>query len=209
MKKPETFWDKQADSYDKEEMKDSNVRFKILARTKKHLHKQDNVLDFGCATGILSKEIAADVHSITGIDTSFRMIDIAQEKAADLHITNITYFKSILFDSALRPASFDVVLAVYLLHLLNNLPAYLNRIHELLKPGGKFISVTPCMGRKSFTGNVLQLAGKIGLIPSQILFSLSELETHITNAGFTILSTECLAQRGQQQFIVAMKNSQA
>ncbi|NML22894.1 class I SAM-dependent methyltransferase [Pseudoflavitalea sp. G-6-1-2] len=206
MKKPETFWNRSADSYDKEEMSYSSTRFKLLARTKKQLSKQDHVLDFGCATGILATEIASDVHSVIGIDTASRMIEIAQDKSVDLHITNVAYSNIDIFDSTLRPSSFDAVLAIYLLHLLDNLPAYLNRIHDLMKPGGKFISLTPCPGKKSFIGNALLLAGKIGLIPSQTLFSVSELETHIANAGFRILSSECLAQKGRQQFIVAKKN---
>ena len=206
MRYSEKFWDRSARSYDKEEMKDAELRSVILARTRKHLSATDHVLDFGCATGLLSNAIAADVQSIVGIDFSSRMIEIARSKAADQNIPNAAYAHTVIFDASFSTAGYDVILAVYLLHLLNDLPAYLKRIHALLKPGGRFISVTPCLSKKSFTGNALQLAAKAGLIPQQTLFSMPELQSIIKNEDFSIIETECLTNRGQQYFILATRN---
>lgn len=205
MNKSEKFWDRSANSYDKEEMKDKEIRINILEKVKKHLKKTDDVLDFGCATGILANEIAADVHTVYGIDISPQMIQVAQDKAHEQQILNVTYNRSTIFE---KKGTFDVILGIYMLHLLEDIPAALQKIHELLKPGGLFISVTPCLGKKSFTGMALLLAGKIGLIPGLQLFSLADLEGRIMEAGFQVLTSERFKEKGQQYFIVAEKRQE-
>jgi 2-polyprenyl-3-methyl-5-hydroxy-6-metoxy-1,4-benzoquinol methylase len=204
MDKSEKFWNRSANGYDKEEMKDKEVRTKILERTRKYLKKQQNVLDFGCATGILSNEIAGDVNMVYGIDISAEMIKIAQSKARARNIQNVDYSHATIFDGKYKAGSFDVILGVYMLHLLDDMPKALKRIHELLKPGGCFISVTPCL-EKSLAGMALSLVSKIGLIPSLSLLSVAELESFITQAGFKINETACLQKTGRQHFIVAKK----
>lgn len=206
MDKSEKFWDKSANGYDKEEMKDEDVRIKILERTKRYLKKKDSVLDYGCATGILANEIADNVEMVYGMDISSKMIQIAQNKASELNIQNVSYSHTTIFDENYKEGTFDVILGVYVLHLLEDMPKVLGRIHKLLKPGGLFISVTPCLGKRTFTGISLSLLSKIGLIPSLKTYSVAELEDSITNKEFKILESQCLQKRGQQYFIVAKKN---
>ncbi|WP_025666765.1 class I SAM-dependent methyltransferase [Aquimarina megaterium] len=206
MYKSEKFWDKSATGYDKEEMKDKEVRIKILQKIKGYLKKENNVLDYGCATGILANEIASNVDKVYGIDISSEMIRIAQNKANELHIQNVDYLHTTIFDKNYKSGDFDMILAVYMLHLLEDLPKVLERIYELLKPGGMFISVTPCLGKKSLTGIGLSLVSKIGLIPKLKTYTVSELENSIKDTGFEIFETECLHRRGQQHFIAVRKN---
>jgi len=98
-----------------------------------------------------------------------------------------------------------VILVFYILHLLEDPHKVMQRINELLKPGGLIISATPCMGEKTFLSILLSLVCKIGLIPNIRPFKKSELEDSIANGNFEIVETECLYQRSQQYFIVAKK----
>jgi 2-polyprenyl-3-methyl-5-hydroxy-6-metoxy-1,4-benzoquinol methylase len=50
-----------------------------------------------------------------------------------------------------------VILAFHVLHLLEDTQEVVQRMHELLKPGGLFVSATACMGEKSFLGMFLLL----------------------------------------------------
>ncbi|WP_051323873.1 class I SAM-dependent methyltransferase [Candidatus Solirubrobacter pratensis] len=47
-------------------------------------------------------------------------------------------------------ASFDRVIAIHVLEHLRNLPAALDEVHRLLKPGGHFSIVIPCEGGFSY-----------------------------------------------------------
>jgi ubiquinone/menaquinone biosynthesis C-methylase UbiE len=89
--KSEKFWDKTANKYDQEEKKDEEIRIKIIEKTKKYLKISDNVLDYGCGTGLISNEIADNVKMIHAIDTSSKMIEIAKKKADRRKIENIDY----------------------------------------------------------------------------------------------------------------------
>lgn len=205
MNKSEKFWDKMANNYDPEEKKDEQTYIKIIEKTKQYLKISDIVLDYGCGTGLISNEIADNVKVIHAIDTSSKMIEIAKRKADGRKIENIDYEHSTIFDERYKKGSFDVILVFYILHLLEDTPKVMQRINELLKPGGLIISATPCMGEKTFLNILLSLVSKIGLIPKIRSFKISELEDSIANVNFEIVETECLNQNSPEYFIVTKK----
>ena len=205
MDKSEKFWDKAANTYDQEENKDEQTHNKIIERTKEYLKISDMVLDYGCGTGRISNEIAGNVKLIHAIDISANMIEIAKQKADGRGIENIDYAHATLFDERYERGSYDVILVFYILHLLEDTPKVMQRINELLKPGGLIISATPCMGEKPFLSSLLSLVSKIGLVPSIRSFRISELQDSIASGNFEIVETECLVQSSQQYFIVAKK----
>jgi len=205
MNKSEKFWDRMSNNYDRVEKKDEQTYIKIIEQTKKYLKISDIVLDYGCGTGLISNEIADNVNVIHAIDISSKMIEIAKKKADGSKIENIDYAHSTIFDERYKRGSFDVILVFYILHLLEDTQKVMQRINELLKPGGLIISATPCMGEKTFLSILLSFVSKIGLIPKIRSFKISELEDSIANGNFEIVETECLHQSGQQYFIVAKK----
>ncbi|MCZ7372206.1 MAG: class I SAM-dependent methyltransferase [Candidatus Methanoperedens sp.] len=161
MNKSENFWDKMANYYDREEKKDELTYMKIIEKTKKYLKISDVVLDYGCWTGLISNEIAGNVKVIHAIDISSKMIEIAKRKAEGRKIENIDYEHSTIFDERYKRGSFDVILVFYILHLLEDTPKVMQRINELLKPGGMIISATPCMGEKTFLSILLSLVTRL------------------------------------------------
>ena len=205
MKKTEHFWDKAANTYDQAEKKDEQIYINIIEKTKKHLRISDIVLDYGCGTGLISNEIAGDVKVIHGIDISSNMIGIAAKKAEERNIKNIDYSQATIFDERYQSGSFDVILVFHVLHLLDDEHMTIQRIHELLKPGGLLISATPCMGEKKILNNLIVLAGKVGLVPNIKLFTLSNLVNTIEEKNFSIIETDCLRKSSQEYFIVARK----
>jgi len=205
MNKSEKFWDKSAYKFDQQGKKDEQAYIKIIERTKKYLKTSDTVLDFGCGTGLISNEIADNVKLIHAIDISSKMIEIAKNKAENRKIQNIDYTYSTIFDERYKSGSFDVILAFYILHLVENNQKTIQRINDLLKQGGLIISVTPCIAEKIFLNISLSLLSKIGLIPDIKSFKANELEDSIANGNFETIENECLHQGIPQYFIVAKK----
>ncbi|NJD54013.1 MAG: class I SAM-dependent methyltransferase [Candidatus Methanoperedens sp.] len=204
MNKSEKFWDRMAKYFDREEKEDESTNVKIIEKTRNRLKISDNVLDYGCGTGTAAIEIAGSVKSVYGIDISSKMIEAAKRKTVERKVKNIDFAQTTIFDEKLIKGSFDVILCFYLLHLVEDKPKVMQRINELLKPGGLIISATPCM-RGTFLGVLLSPVSKIGLIPPITLFKISELKDLMTDGNFEIVETECLNQSGQQYFVVAKK----
>ncbi len=188
----EKFWDRIANNYDKEEKKDTQTYSHIFEKTRKYLKGSDVVLDYGCGTGLVSNEIAGNVKMVYAIDISSKMIEIAKNKATGREIENIDYAYSTIFNDRYKNGSFDVILAFYILHLSDDSQRVIQRVNELLKPGGLFISATPCMGDKLILNKLLSIASKIGIVPKIKSFKFPDLEGLIKKENFEIIETECL-----------------
>jgi ubiquinone/menaquinone biosynthesis C-methylase UbiE len=160
----------------------------------KYLQPGDVVLDYGCGTGRISYAVADRVNKIHGIDFSANMIEKAKRKAEKPERTNIEFSQATIFDPKLKKASFDIILAVGILHLLKNPRKEIQRINDLLKPGGLFLSFTPCMEENHPTirriSGIAFWLGRIGISPVIRFFRLSELEALIADGKFRIEDTE-------------------
>ena len=135
MDKSEKFWDRAAKDFTDQEEHTQLSENKDFNTTLKYLNIDDTVLDYGCATGIISNAIADKVKEIHAIDISSKMIEIARSKASERNISNINYAPATIYDERYQKESFNVILAFRILHMLENPRAVVRRINELLKPG--------------------------------------------------------------------------
>lgn len=203
--KAEKFWDRTAGNYDKEEKKDEKIYLQIIEKSKNYLKPTDTVLDFGCGTGLVSNEISGTVKNIQAIDFSLKMIEIAKTKAQKQKIQNIEYLHATIFDDSLKSGSYDVILCFYILHLLEIPQAAVRKMHQLLKPGGMLISVTPCMGEKPFLRSLFSIFSKLGIVPQIKSFKPHDLEQLLTSENFEIIENKFLSETSNQYFIVSKK----
>lgn len=205
--KSEKFWDKQAKDFADQEQHTQLSENKDFITTLKYLNIDDTVLDYGCATGIISNAIADKVKEIHAIDISSKMIEIAKTKAGERNIENIHYAQGTIFDDSFQKESFNVILAFRILHMLEDIHAVMRRINELLKPGGTFISVSACMGdKKAFLSILVFLASKMRIVPQHInMFKLPELQGIIAGGGFQIVEYEKMNDKVPHYCIVARK----
>jgi ubiquinone/menaquinone biosynthesis C-methylase UbiE len=93
------------------------------------------VLDIGCGSGILAFDLAQYYQNVVAIDICQEMLDIAQVKR---FAPNIKY---LLMDAEnlVLDEKFDLITSANTFHHFQNLPAALQRIKELVKPGGKIV----------------------------------------------------------------------
>jgi 2-polyprenyl-3-methyl-5-hydroxy-6-metoxy-1,4-benzoquinol methylase len=211
MNKAEQFWDKLADSFDKSEDQFDKIHVATIENTKKYLKASDVVLDYGCATGNKSFALADYVKKLKGIDISSKMIELAKRKAAEREIKNIDFSHALIFDESLKKESFEAVLAFNILHAVKENRKALDRINELIKPGGLFISTTPCLKEKVALPNKLLLLSyliliKLGFVPNVLSrFKIHDLVDLVKSGNFEILKTEKLYHKITGYFIVAKK----
>jgi 2-polyprenyl-3-methyl-5-hydroxy-6-metoxy-1,4-benzoquinol methylase len=200
--KGERFWDRTASSYDKAEKKDGKIFLQIIKSSKSYLSPAVTVLDFGCGTGNAANELSGFVKSIDAIDFSSKMIEIAKRK---VHGENIKFIQTTIFDDRLKPGSYDFILSFYILHLLEEPQPVIKRMHELLKPGGLLISVTPCMGEKPFLNRLFSFFSRFGIMPPVKAFTIGDLKELLTTGRFDIKESKLLPGTSNQYFVVAKK----
>ena len=78
------FWNKQTKKYDYNERQFEPVFKEVISKTKEYLSTSDEVMDFGCATGTKTLELAGATKQILGIDISDEMIREATKKKNDV-----------------------------------------------------------------------------------------------------------------------------
>ena len=211
MNKSKEFWDRASKNYDKTEERFEYIHSKSRENTKKYLNGSNIVLDYGCGTGTTSCEIANRVKEIHAIDISSKMIEIAKRKVVASKVENINFSQTDIFDKRYKKESFDVILAFNMLHTVADPQVVLQKIYELLKPEGLFISVTPCLRDKmAFLVNIqiqlVRILCKIGVIPIPIRrLKSSELDDLVVNGGFQTIDTEKLYKGASSYFVVAKK----
>ncbi|MEM6437361.1 MAG: class I SAM-dependent methyltransferase [Cyanobacteria bacterium P01_D01_bin.115] len=181
------FWNKVAAGYAKQPIADEAAYQKKLQVTREYFQPSMNVLEFGCGTGTTALVHAPYVHHIQAIDFSANMIAIAQAKAAEQNIQNVTFEQASIDDLSVPDSTYDAVLGLNVLHLLANKEAAISKIHNLLQPGGVFITSTICLGDTMAWFKLIVPVGKaLGLFPSVKVFTIKDLEKSLMEAGFAI-----------------------
>ena len=207
MNKSEKFWDRSAKEYETKEIKWETFYNKAVEETKKHLKKSDKLLEYACGAGVITAQIASYVKETYAIDISSKMLEVAEKMANERKIENITILKTTIFDESFEEESFDVITAFNILHLLEDIHEVIDQINHLLKPGGLFISETPCLGEKGkFLGKFLWFLSKLRIVPYINNLKFSDLELLINEGNFEIIKAEDLEKKRTNYFIVAKKS---
>ncbi len=202
------FWDRIARKYAADPIADMAGYERTLERTRDYLNGDQAAFEFGCGTGTTALKLAPSVRRIVATDISSEMIAIAREKAKAEGAANVA-FEVATPDRAPWPdGTFDVAFGFNILHLVAAREAALRGVHRLLKPGGLFISKTPCLKDMNLIVRmavpVMQVFGKA---PYVAFFSAEDLEGDVTAAGFEIIERARHGSRGNDSrpFLVAQR----
>ena len=200
------FWDRIADNYARKPVKNQTAYEQTLDATRAHLKPTDHVLELGCGTGSTAMNLAKDVKHITASDISPRMIAIADQKLIGSEVHNVAFMPAAASEQVLDWQTYDAVLAFNLLHLVPNLDRALSDIHARLRPGGMFVSTSPCLGEMSFlVRGLIRGMQRFGVAPEVTYFTTQDLEAAMRWAGFDVLSSRTFEKAPTARFIVARK----
>jgi ubiquinone/menaquinone biosynthesis C-methylase UbiE len=139
------FWDRIARKYASDPIADIAGYERTLERTRHYLKGDEAAFEFGCGTGTTALRLAPSVGRIVATDISGEMIAIAREKAKAEGCTNATFEVAQPATVPWPDAAFDVAFGFNVLHLVADREAALRGIRRMLRPGGLFISKTPCL----------------------------------------------------------------
>ena len=205
MDRETAFWNKLADKYSRRPVADEAAYQKKLDATREYFEPDMEVLEIGCGTGSTAIAHAPYVKHIRASDLSTRMVEIAKDKAKAAGIDNVT-FEALSVDALDVPdASIDVVMAHSVLHLLEDKERVIADFHQMLKPGGVFVSSTACIGDMMLPLRLIIPVGRfLRLFPLVKIFSVDELKDSLANAGFEI-DYEWQPKKSAAAFIICRK----
>ncbi|TFH87251.1 class I SAM-dependent methyltransferase [Billgrantia azerbaijanica] len=187
MKSAKEFWDKAAPRYAKRRIRHEEIYHKKLAITQEYLRPDGAVLEFGCGTGSTAIVHAPHVGHVLATDISAEMLAIAASKARDAGIDNIDFQQGTLDGLELERESFDAVLGLNILHLLEDVEATMSRVHALLKQGGVFVSSTALIADIAFYWRwLIPVLQRLGFAPYVKCLDKQALVSLLTSAGFSI-----------------------
>lgn len=202
------FWDRIARKYAADPIADMAGYERTLARTRELMKGDEAVFEFGCGTGTTALRLAPSVRCILATDISREMIAIAREKAHAQGCANVDFDVVKPHAAAWPDGAFDVALGFNVLHLMAARNETLRAVHGMLKPGGLFISKTPClMEMNPLIRLALPVMQFVGKAPFVSVLSASDLEREIVAAGFEIVERARHGTKGKdaRPFLVVRK----
>ncbi len=207
MRKSSKFWNRIASSYDSSVQKRYQSTYQeMVSLTKKYLNQNDLMLDVGCGTGITTIELSPYVRRIDAFDISERMIELAIDKATKSNTLNINYQICDIMNDKFKSDSYDVITVYNVLLFFSPDENPLRRIHQLLKPGGMFLSATDCYSELGFVlKTIAKLFSSTGIMPMIKEYSCQSLEEEIEKSGFSIIDKKVLFKKPLNYFIIANK----
>lgn len=203
MKDSKTFWDNSAQRYAKSQIQDEAAYRKKLEITQQYLQPDWSVLEFGCGTGSTAMVHAPYVKEVLATDISANMLAIAAQKANDAEINNIRFQQGTLESINPPAASFDAVLGLNILHLLEDPNSAIAISYKALKPGGVFITSTALVKEMNILCMLIPVMQVLNLAPFVHRFNKTELVEKLNQAGFSI--DHLWQPAAQSVFIVARK----
>jgi ubiquinone/menaquinone biosynthesis C-methylase UbiE len=181
------FWDRVADRYARMPVRDEAAWREKLAIIRGLMGPEAEVLELGCGTGSTALELAPHARRILAVDVSGRMLEIAREKAAAAGAEKVEFRRAGVEDLEATEGGFDMVLAMNLLHLLEDREGAMARVFRWLRPGGTFVSGTMCFSDGlGWVRWVAPVARRAGLFPALWTFSEARLTEELGRAGFAI-----------------------
>lgn len=226
------FWDKTARKYAASNIADLAGYEHTLQRVRQRLRPTDRVLELGSGTATTAMRLAPGTAHYTAADLSPAMVDIARQKLLNAPPDVHRMLHLVVADAdALLPApaplfgqgtgeadaanglaeGWDALLAFNLLHLVPDLDHTLAQVVRHLRPGGLFISKTPCIAHMNplVPHMALPVLRLLRLVPPIHVLTEDQLLAAIERSGLTIDSVELHAtpKRGRdwRPFVVARK----
>lgn len=205
--KSSRFWDKRSKVFDEQVLSVyENAYKKTIKRAIPFLKPEDTMLEIGCGTGNATIPLSQYVKKITAIDISEEMMLKAAEKAKEEGRENITFRQKDLLELDIEQESYDVVAAYNVLLYMKNQEKVLEKIYDILKPGGVFLSATDCLGRNLSKESVRKFwKSKLHLMPYVSFDTPVGLMRKIQRKGFLVIEIVNLHRNPPNIFIVAQK----
>lgn len=95
----------------------------------------DRVLDIGCGNGAISLPLLSRCRQLTLLDLSGRMLELARQRIPPERMCDVTLIEGDFVATQLEPGAFDLILCIGVLAHVDSVPAVLDKVAQLARPG--------------------------------------------------------------------------
>lgn len=162
-----------------------------------------NAMDFGCGTGLVTLNLAPRLGSILGIDSSAKMVERLNQKAATLGCANARGAQLDLERGELPEGHYHLITSAMAMHHIPEIVPLLISLHSLLHPGGRIALADLETEDGSFHED------QIGVFHHG--FSREQISGLLTGSGFTdiAIATVSAVEKGGQSYPVFLATATA
>lgn len=190
-------WNILAKSYDR---RFNDLYQPIFPLLEKNLKQSDSTIELGCGSGLISFFVIPKVKKFTGVDISPQMISQCKKKLEQLPQKDANTANFLIIDAQnslreLNLGTFDKILIINVLHVVDSPAKLIREAKSLLSPGGTlligdFCHAEPINKKYRRMSNFMGLASKLKLMDKLTRFSFEDL--------IDLIRGESLSIRNQQ-----------
>lgn len=186
------YWERHASNYD------ASLRWllgrplpRMLQLTGEAVRGKRRVLEVAAGTGIVTTAIAAACDAVVATDYAPAMVTALQSRIEGAGLGNVICEQADIYALAYPEAGFDAVVAANVLHLVPDLPAALNALRHVVKPGGLLVAPTFCHDETRTSWLLSRLFAVTGF-PGHRRFTAASLRRALEDNGLQVTRAETL-----------------
>jgi ubiquinone/menaquinone biosynthesis C-methylase UbiE len=186
------YWEKHARNYD------ASLKWvlgrplpRMLELSSEAVRGKRSVLEAAAGTGIITSAIAQTSESVVATDYANAMVEALEQRIEDAGFTNVTCEQADIYALPYEAGEFDAVVAANVLHLVPDLPAAIQSLRRVTKPGGVLIAPTFCHDQTKLSWLVSRVLAVSGF-PGHRRFTLRSLQSGLEENGLKVVNIELL-----------------
>jgi SAM-dependent methyltransferase len=190
-KKERVIWDKQASGYDNRVLKVYKNAYDLsIQKIRSVLSPDQQVLEIGCGTGIISLGIAPYVEKVIATDISPQMISVAKSKGESSSVSNVDFRVCDGYSVPYDDESFDVVLLF-------------NTLHVVKEPTDCYAEPVPFPVKLMLSAQ--KLLKLVGIIPFMWYYEKEDLHHLFEQCSFAVVDADVLHPAPVNYYLLASK----
>ena len=186
------YWERHARNYD------ASLRWvlgrplpRMLELASEAVHGKRKVLEVAAGTGIVTSALAQTSDHVVATDYAAAMVDALEQRVQDAGLENVTCEQADIYSLPYSAGEFDAVVAANVLHLVPDLPAAIQALRSVTKPGGVLVAPTFCHDETKASWLVSRLLAVSGF-PGQRRFTMQLLRGALEENGLQVSRAELL-----------------
>ena len=185
------YWEKYASKYDLSLGLIGRPFKRMLELIGEAAEGAEQVLEVAAGTGLVTPTLADKADNVVATDYADAMLERLKAKVAEHGLSNVQCEQADIYELRYESHSFDLVVAANVLHIVPDLPAALDALKLMLKPGGRLIVPTFCHD-ETRTSRFMSRLLAITSFPGQRRLTVSSLADFLIKGGLVLAHTETL-----------------